>query len=206
MNIRRKVSREAATLLYLGAEKEYKQAKLRAAENLGVNVLPTNLEIAMELDKIAEENEGAQRWERLVQMRREALKLMRILEKYGPVLVGSVWRGTIHHKSDIDINVYHNLPEEVLSLLERTGIKILEKGWITMTRNGEWKEAYRILVKLPTNEEAEITVRNPSEKGVRERCEIYGDIISGLSIQDLEKVLSRNPTQRFVPFRKAQLC
>ncbi|MEM2254872.1 MAG: tRNA adenylyltransferase, partial [Candidatus Bathyarchaeia archaeon] len=94
MEIRRKVAREAANLLYLGVEKEYKQAKLRAAKVLGVNVLPTNLEVAMELDKIAEENEGKKRQERLVQMRKEALKLMKILEKYSPVLVGSVWRGT----------------------------------------------------------------------------------------------------------------
>jgi len=79
VDLRRKIAREAANLLYHGIEKEYKQAKLRAAEVLGINVLPTNLEVAIELDKIAEENEGATRWERLVQMRQEALKLMKIL-------------------------------------------------------------------------------------------------------------------------------
>jgi len=200
MEIRRKVAREAANLLYLGVEKEYKQAKLKAAEILGVNVLPTNLEVAMELDKIAEENEGATRQERLVQMRREALKLMKILERYSPVLVGSVWRGTIHYKSDIDINVYHDQPEEILALLERANIKILEKGWTTMTKGGEWRRVYRVLVKLPSNEEAEITIRNPAEYGAEEKCEIYGDNVSGLTVHDLETVLSKNPTQRFVPF------
>ncbi|MEM2440299.1 MAG: nucleotidyltransferase domain-containing protein [Candidatus Bathyarchaeia archaeon] len=200
MDIRRKVAREAANLLYLGVEKEYKQAKLRAAEVLGVNVLPTNLEVAVELDRIAEENEGPKRQERLAQMRREALKFMKILEKYSPVLVGSVWRGTIHHKSDIDINVYHDCPEEVLASLERAGIKILEKGWTAITKGGEWQRAYRILAKMPSNEEVEITVRNPAEYGAKEKCEVYGDIVSGLTIQDLEKVLSKNPAQRFVPF------
>ncbi|MEM3578754.1 MAG: nucleotidyltransferase domain-containing protein [Candidatus Bathyarchaeia archaeon] len=200
VDIRRKVAREAANLIYIGVEKEYKQAKLKAAEILGVNVLPTNLEVAIELDKIAEENEGAARQERLIQMRLEALRLMKILEEYNAVLVGSVWRGTIHHKSDIDINVYHDQPEKILTLLEQNGVKILEKGWITMTRDEEWKRAYRILAKLPSNEEAEITVRNPAEYGAKEKCEVYGDIISGLSIYDLEKVLSKNPTKRFVPF------
>ncbi|MEM2387274.1 MAG: nucleotidyltransferase domain-containing protein [Candidatus Bathyarchaeia archaeon] len=199
MEIRRKVAREAANLLYLGVEKEYKQAKLRAAKVLGVNVLPTNLEVAMELDKIAEENEGKKRQERLVQMRKEALKLMKILEKYSPVLVGSVWRGTIHHKSDIDINVYHDQPEEILALLEQKGLKILERGWITMTKGGKWQRAYRVLIKLPSSE-AEISIRNPAEHGAEERCEIYGDIVSGLTVRDLEKVLSKDPTQRFVPF------
>ena len=60
-----RVAREAATLLYFGAEKEYKQAKEKAAKTLGTHFLPSNLEVALELDKIAEENEGAKRKERL---------------------------------------------------------------------------------------------------------------------------------------------
>jgi len=199
-NTRWKVAREAATLLYFGVEKEYKQAKLRAAENLGVKFLPTNLEVAMELDKITEEQEGAARYERLSKMRFEALGLMRILENYKPRLVGSVWRGTIHCGSDIDINVYHNEPEEILKLLERKNFKIMEKGWITMTKGKEWKKSFRILLALPSGNKAEITIRNPAEYGVKERCEIYGDLISGLCIEELEKLLLENPTKRFVPF------
>ena len=60
-DLKRKVAREAATLLYFGAEKEYKQAKTRAAQTLGTNFLPSNLEVALELDKMAEENEGENR-------------------------------------------------------------------------------------------------------------------------------------------------
>jgi predicted nucleotidyltransferase len=199
-NARWKVAREAAALLYFGVEKEYKQAKLRAAETLGVNFLPTNLEVAMELDKIAEEQEGAARHERLTKMRLEALGLMKILEKYKPRLLGSVWRGTIHRGSDIDINVYHNEPEEVLKLLERKNFNIMEKGWVTMTKGNEWKKSFRILLVLPSGEKAEITIRSPAEYGAKEQCEIYEDLISGLSIEELKKILSENPTKRFVPF------
>jgi predicted nucleotidyltransferase len=198
--LRRKVAREAANLLYSGIEKEYKQAKLRAAEILGTNILPTNLEVAIELDKIAEENEGFERLERLVQMRREALRLMKLLRKYNPVLVGSVWRGTIHRRSDIDINVYSDDPEEILATLAESNIKILEKGWVKITREDRWEEAYRILATLSSNFNVEITVKNSAKYGEKERCEVYGDIVTGLNIQELEKVLSRNPTQKFVPF------
>lgn len=198
-NIRRKVAKEAATLLYFGVEKEYKQAKMKAAETLGVHHLPTNLEVAVELDKIAEENEGAARQERLIRMRREALRLLKVLEKYNPILVGSVWRGTIHQGSDIDIIAYHNEPEDVLKLLERENLKVIEKGWVTMTKGKEWKKPFRILLELPINEKVEITVRDKAEQGVKERCEIYGDVISGLNVQELERVLSENPTKKFVP-------
>ena len=198
-DLRRNVAREAATLLYFGIEKEYRQAKLRAAKTLGVHFLPSNLEVAMELDRIAEENEGAARLERLVKMRKEALSLMKLLEKFSPVLVGSVWRGTIYRESDIDIIAYHNEPHEILKLLERK-FKILESCWTAVTKRGEPKKSFRIVLELPSGEKAEITVRGVEELGVKETCEIYGDTISGLSIQELEKVLSENPTKRFVPF------
>ena len=42
-DLKSKVAREAATLLYFGAEKEYKQAKTRAAQTLGTHFLPSNL-------------------------------------------------------------------------------------------------------------------------------------------------------------------
>ena len=52
-DLKQRVAREAANLLYFGAEKEYKQAKNKAAQILGTNFLPSNLEVAVELDKIA---------------------------------------------------------------------------------------------------------------------------------------------------------
>jgi predicted nucleotidyltransferase len=198
-DLRKNVAREAAALLYFGVEKEYRQAKLRAAKTLGVHFLPSNLEVAMELDRIAEENEGAARLERLVKMRKEALSLMKMLEKFSSVLVGSVWRGTIYRESDIDIIAYHNEPHEILKLLENK-FKILECGWTAVTKRGKPKKSFHIILELPSGEKAEITVRGVEELGVRETCEIYGDAISGLSIQELEKVLSENPTKRFVPF------
>lgn len=197
--VRRSVAKEAATLLYFGIEKEYRQAKLRAAETLGVHFLPSNLEVAIEFDRIAEENEGAARMERLVKMRREALNLMKILEKFSPVLVGSVWRGTIYRESDIDIVVYHNEPHEILKLLEEK-FKVMECGWTAVTKKGKPKKSFRILIGLPSGEKAEINVRGVEELGAKETCEVYGDTISGLSVQELEKVLSENPTKRFVPF------
>jgi hypothetical protein len=47
------VARVAATLLYFGAGKVYKQAKDKAAQTLGTHILPSNLDFALELDRIA---------------------------------------------------------------------------------------------------------------------------------------------------------
>jgi predicted nucleotidyltransferase len=194
------MAREAANLLYFGLEKEYKQAKLKAAKTVGVKVLPTNLQVALELDKIAEENEGKARTERLIQMRKEALKLMIILKTHKTLLIGSVWRGTIHHESDIDIIVYHDDPEDIVNALKQNNLQIAQTEWVTVTKKGKRKSSFHIYAELPTKEKVEIKVASSEEIKKKEKCEIYGDKIVGLRLKELEILLRENASQRFVPF------
>ena len=196
---RKKVTREAATLLYQGVEKEYKQAKLKAAKTFGLHYMPTNLEVALEIDRIAEENEGPAREERLVRMRKEALRIMQVLREYDPILVGSVWRGTIHHDSDMDIIVHHEEPEEVLKTLGRTNFKIQQTGWVRVTKQGKKKASFHIHAESPIKEKVEIIVHSPEEACLKQKCEIYGDEITGLRLEELKKVLKENPNKRFLP-------
>lgn len=202
-DMRRKVAKEAANLIYFGVEKEFKQAKLKAAKTFGTHFLPTNLEVAIELDRIAEDNEGAARRERLIQMRQEALKAMKILRAYNPVLVGSVWRGTIHRESDVDVAVYHNEVAEVLKILEKNSFNILRTEWVTVTKRGQKKTSFHIHMESQAKVKFEIVVRNPEEADKREKCEIYGDEVVGLRIRELEKLLKENPLKRFTPFEDA---
>jgi predicted nucleotidyltransferase len=193
------VIKEAATLLYGGVEKEYKQAKLKAAETYGLHYMPTNLEVALEIDRIAEEKEGPAREERLVRLRKEALRIMRIVKKYDPILVGSVWRGTIHHDSDLDIIVHHEEPQQVLKTVEQTDLKIERTERVSVTKQGKKKSSFHIHAMSPINEEVEIVVHSPEEACLKVKCEIYGDEISGLRSEELEIVLKEDPTKRFLP-------
>jgi len=197
--LRQKVAKETANLLYFGVEKEYKQAKLKAARTFGVHFLPTNFEVAVEFDKIADEHEGHARKERLIQMRNEALKIMKILKAYNPKLIGSVWRGTIHRGSDIDIVLYQDSPYEIVDFLEQNNFKILQTGWVKITKRGKISSSFHVYLELSTNENVEIVIRSSEESNRKEKCEIYGDEITGLNVQKLERLLKENPTQRFVP-------
>jgi len=199
-DLRCKIAREAATLLYFGAEKEYKQAKLKAARTLGSHFLPTNLEVALELDSIAEETEGAARKERLVQMRLEALKIMKILEAHKPLLIGSVWRGTIRRGSDIDIAVYHDSPSEIANLLKAKGVDVSKTEWTTVTKKGKTESSFHIYTETLKKQRMEIVARSSEETSRKRKCEIFGDEIKGLSPRELEKLLKENPTQKFIPF------
>ncbi|MBE0632953.1 nucleotidyltransferase domain-containing protein, partial [Candidatus Bathyarchaeota archaeon] len=113
MSTREQVAREAARLLYNRTVKEYKDAKEMAASSLGTRALPSNFEVAEELDKITEEREGLIRLSRLMEMRQIALRVMNALKDNDPTLIGSVWRGTPRMGSDIDIVVYSENWREV---------------------------------------------------------------------------------------------
>jgi hypothetical protein len=199
LDLKQRVAREAATLLYFGAEKEYKQAKDKAAQTFGTHFLPSNLQVALELDQVAEENEGANRKERLIQMRKEALDIMKLLSAFCPLLIGSVWRGTIKQGSDIDIAVYTDEPERIVNALKAGGVKVTRTNWTTVNKKGATLESFHIFAQTQTKHGLEIVVRSREEAGKKRRCETFGDELRGLNIKELEKVLECNPTQKFIP-------
>ena len=197
--LRSRVAREAALLLYTSQEKEYKQAKKRAAEILGIRALPSNIEVAEELDRIAEEREGSQRKEMLLRMRREAREIMETLREFNPRLVGSVWRGTARRNSDIDIVACSQDHLQVLKQLQKHNFEAESSEWRSVTKEGTKESSFHIHVLLPSGDEAEVVVRSLSFLGKQERCETYGDVKTGLTLNQLTKLLTENQLQKFVP-------
>jgi len=202
MDPRRRVAREAARLLYTGTAEEYKQAKEEAARSLGVKAMPSNYEVAVELDHRAEEVEGEERRRLLLKLRHVALKIMRLLREFDPLLVGSVWRGTARKGSDVDISIYTSQPDEAVARLRAADLSIKDIEEMVVTKTGQPKRSLHISVVLGDGDEAEVVVRPPEEKGEIERCEIYGDPKKGLSLTELEKLMRVDPLRKFVPQRR----
>ena len=197
--LRKRVAREAALLLYTSQEKEYKQAKSKAAQTLGIRILPSNAEVAEELDKIAEEKEGPSRHERLSQMRKEAFQIMSVLEAFHPRLVGSVWRGTAHRNSDIDVVVFSLDHEAVLDSLAKGPFKVVRSEWSSVTKRGRQESSFHIYLVISSGNEVEVVVQSLEKKGLLRKCEIFGDVVTGLSYSQLQKVLKEDLLQKFVP-------
>jgi predicted nucleotidyltransferase len=201
LDVRRRVAHEAALLLYSELEKEYFQAKRHAARSLNVNILPSNREVAEELDLIAEELEGKKRGIRLVRLRRIALELMECLERFKPTLIGSVWRGTVTKNSDIDIRVCcdnHNLVEKVLGDSQYHILRTIERLKEDPTE-GRVRSFHHIYIDLSHDIEGEVVVRGSLDSEDVGRCEIFGDPMTGLGIDDLRRILREDPLRRFLP-------
>lgn len=195
---RRLVAQEAAKLLYFKLAEKYNQAKEKASKSLNSKALPSNLEVAFELDRIANEVEGVSRQKLIIRLRKEALKIMKDLEGFNPRLIGSVWRGTARNSSDIDIVTFVERVEPVLKVLKGK-FKDLEIAYPSKTDKGVTQRFVHISVRLPSGCYVEIVVRKIEEINEKNRCEIFGDFITGLTVKQLQKILDTAPLQKFVP-------
>ncbi len=202
MSSRQDVAREAARILYDRSVKEYKDAKEIAASSLGSRSLPSNYEVAVELDRLTDDVEGSDRQKRLIEMRNIALKVMKALMKHKPVLIGSVWRGTTRVGSDVDIVVYHPDPKKVEELVS-TVYSVSDSEYKTFTLEGMPRSSVHINFKSGEHG-GEVVVRPPEDRDAyqNERCETYGDIKKGIRLPELEKLMSADPLRRFIPKRR----
>jgi predicted nucleotidyltransferase len=132
-------------------------------------------------------------------MRNDALVLMKAFRGSHPVLIGSVWRGTIRRGSDIDIELFNDQPQQVASQAAAEGLKIFKTQTMTVNEHGVTSQSFHIYALTSPAQVAEITVRGSEEAGKKRRCDTFGDEIKGLTIDQLEKVLKENPAQRFIP-------
>ena len=110
--LRRQIAFLAAQMMYSRSESEYFTAKRKAARQLGVEYryrpadLPSNREIRDQIQAMARMHEGPKRLENLQDMRVDALRLMRLLARFRPRLIGSVRTGHVRKGSDIDIHIF----------------------------------------------------------------------------------------------------
>jgi hypothetical protein len=125
--LRRAIAHEAALLIYRQEETEYYQAKNKASRRLcqgwiKPSELPTNAEIRDAVQMLARTHEGPQRLDSLRDMRLTAIRVMSLIAKFHPRLIGSVLTGHVRKGSDIDIHVFSDSIEAVANCFDVEGI------------------------------------------------------------------------------------
>ena len=98
--LRRQIAFESACLMYQRQESEYFRAKKKAARRICRGWvkpadLPSNAEIRDEIQALARLYEGDNRTQNMREMRLEALRMMRVLHRFRPRLIGSVLTGHV---------------------------------------------------------------------------------------------------------------
>ncbi len=191
--LRRRVAWEAARLMYSREETEYYRAKLKAARRIATGEfkpsdLPSNREIRDEIQAMARMLEGPGRAENLREMRVEALRMMRILRRFRPRLIGSTLTGHVRRGSDIDIHLFSDSLESVAGTLDAEGIAY-EVERKRVRKQGE----ERVYVHLHIEDRFcfELTLYPADKAHYVFKSSITGKAIERASIAELEQLLAR---------------
>jgi hypothetical protein len=191
--LRRQITFEAARLMYSRQESEYYRAKLKAARKLcrgwvKPDDLPSNAEIRDEIQRFAHLYEGDARFDNLRDMRVEALKMMRLLEKFRPRLIGSTLTGHVRHGSDIDLHVFSASIEAVAGALDEAGLDY-DVSHKQVRKHGEERTYTHIHVR--DRFQFELTVYSPDKANYVFKSSITGKAIERASLNELEGLLER---------------
>ncbi|MCF7223336.1 hypothetical protein [Marilutibacter chinensis] len=118
---RRRLAHEAARLMAEGGMRDYHQAKLKAAQRLGIfddASLPRNREIEDALREYQRLFAGPSHGEALRIRREAALRALGFLEHFSPRLVGPVLDGTADANSPVHLHAYSDDAEAVMRFLD----------------------------------------------------------------------------------------
>ena len=123
--LRQEVAAEAARILATEGQRNYRLAKEKAAQRLGLpgrSGLPPNAEIEQELRRYQAMYGGTEQPDRLAELRRAAIAAMKFFSPFRPRLVGPVLEGTADRHSRVSLHLFCEQAEEVVAFLHRHGI------------------------------------------------------------------------------------
>ena len=119
------LAQEAARIIVEQGVRDYRVAKFKAAERLGMSTrgsLPRNAEIELAVGEHLQLFGGGSHANHLDRMRRSALAAMELLDTFTPRLVGPVLNGTADENSAVNLHVFSDSSEAVAIRLDELGI------------------------------------------------------------------------------------
>jgi hypothetical protein len=191
--LRRQIAYEAARLMYFREEAEYYRAKQKAAHRICQGWvkpadLPSNSEIRDEIQAFARLHEGPARGANLRDMRLEALRIMRLLARFRPRLIGSVMTGHVRAGSDIDLHLFGDSLGAITEVLDEQGV-IYDVERKRVRKHDEERVFTHIHVQ--DRYPVEITVYPADKAHYIFKSSITGKAIDRANISELQTLLSR---------------
>ncbi len=197
--LRQLIAQEAARLMYEEQIREYRTAKRKAARRFGPeqslslgNHLPSNAEIRQELMRLLELHEEQLRPERLLQLRLLALKYLELLAPFRPYLVGSVLSGCVTERSDIDLHLFAESPEDVADFLAAEDL-FFEEKLVTVRQGGKYHDYIHFYLE-DQGIEIECSIYTPKERQRVPRSSITGKPMERADAKKLRRLIAAGLT------------
>ncbi len=179
-------------MMYERRETEYYRAKMKAGRRIcqgwvKPSDLPSNAEIRDEIQRMAWLYEGHKRFDKLREMRIEALRIMRLLSHCRPKIIGSVLTGHVRQGSDIDIHVFTSSTEAVTGTLDDEGMEY-DIEFKQIRKHGEERVFTHVHVRdrFPI----ELTLYTPDKSSYVFKSSITGKAMERATIPEFEQFLA----------------
>ncbi len=191
--MRQQLANEAARIMAEEGISDFHTARRKAANRIGVTNerhLPRNVEIELALKEYQAIFKRDLQPTRLRVLRKTAIEIMRLLERFSPRLVGAVLRGTADRHSAINIHLFTDNSQALDWLLMEHHIpfKIGERE----CRFNE-NDLRRQPLYLIEDGEIEVELTVFPEIGIRQapKSPLDGKPVQRASISDVEKLLQQ---------------
>jgi hypothetical protein len=159
-HLRQSVAAEAARLMSEQGIRDFRQAKHKAAQRLGLSdeqSLPRNAEIEEALRQHQRLFEGPGHDLLLESRRRAALEAMRFFERFDPRLVGAVLDGTADRHCAVCLHLFCDNPVEVDEFLLSQGIPFETQSRRLRVQRDQWQD-YPVYLFAAADTPVDITV------------------------------------------------
>ena len=192
---RRIIAAEAARIMATQAQYNYRIAKQKAAERLGISArtaLPSNVEVENALRAYQEFYGGQKHIHHLRRMREVAVRVMRSLESFSPRLVGPVLEGTADEHARVSLHIFSDPPDAV-------AVHLLDKGRVFRNeqRTIRWSDgSYRqipLLVADAEDLEVELALFSCLDLRQAPPSPVDGRPQRRAPLAEVENLLSENP-------------
>jgi len=191
-NLRRHLAYIAARMMAEDGVADYGAAKVKAARQAGLsdaNLLPDNQEIEEALREYQGLYQKEEQPARLRHLREVAVRVMRELDAFRPVLVGSVLSGTAGLHSDVNLQLFTDDPKALMMFLLNKRYRF-EEGSKRVPRAERMEEVPQITLEVDETT-VTLTVLDPDDE--RSAPRLRGDTDAPLRarLADVEAMLGR---------------
>ena len=181
------VAEEAARIILDEGVKDYQLAKLKATQRLGFTsrgALPRNVEIEQAVLSRRQLFDAQTHADHLCELRQTAMRAMRLFQQFKPRLVGSVLKGTVGARSDVNLHLFADTVEDVIFVLTDAGIPYQSKER-RLRLNGAASH-YPALQVVADNVEIEMVVMPPDSIRQAPLCPIDGKPMRRAGLAEVE--------------------
>lgn len=192
-----RVAQEAARIIHEHGLTDFRAAKAKAAENLGLHhqgALPSNAEIE---EAIAQHNRifrEEQQHNELREHRQTAVFVMQDLNVFKPRLVGAVLSGNITEHSSVELHLYTDTAEAVGIVLDSKGVCYHPTVRRHSIRRGS-PEEFPCYLFSHFDTPVSATVFPEKRRSHAPICPINGKPMRRANLKDMEQLLCEHPPE-----------